>query len=362
MRKLKIVYISSGTNDYILPYVDYFQRQGHQVYLFSYDSRDVGMPFRCPVYDISYGAHGRKKTSKWRYPLGAVKAGRLLRRIRPDILHGHYITSSGVIAWISGFRPYLLTAHGSDVIESLKSRWWRFVLPRILKRAALVNPVSDDLARRLTEIRVPPEKLFTATLGVDTDYFRFQPRRSTGNPWRLLCIRALKQVYDPQTILRACAILRDRWIEFEITFAADGPMREELTQFARKLDLDGRVKFLGGYDNANLPDMLHSYDIYVSASLWDGTSISLLEAMAAGIFPVVSRITANTALLEDGRTAMMFDCGNEQELAEAIIKSIHDSDLRDMAVKTNRQRVLEKADRKTNMQAIERKYYEIVGL
>lgn len=362
MRKLKIVYISSCTNDFIVPYVAYFQKRGHDVYLLSCDRRDIGISFLCPVFDISFGAHGRNKNSKWRYLLGAVKAGIILRKLKPDILHGHYITSSGVIAWVSGFRPYLLTAHGSDVIKALESRLWRFVLPRVLEKAALVNPVSEGLAGHLVTLGIPSKKIFTATLGVDTDYFAFRPRRSEGNPWRLLCIRQLKEVYDPHTIINACAILKARGLDFEMTFAAGGPMQKDLERAAQQMNIDEQVKFLGGYNNANLPQILYSHDLYISASLWDGTSISLLEAMAAGIFPVVSRISANTALLEDGTTSVMFNCGDAKDLADAICMAIDKSELRAMAVRKNREVVVQKADRYSNMQKLEMKYYDILDI
>jgi len=360
MKPLRIAFLSAGRFTHIGPYIDFFKSRGHDVFLIKYDysEKDYGVP----AYDVSFGARGDRGGSKWKYLLAGIRIRHILDQINPDILHGHYITSAGVIALMSGFRPYVLTAHGSDVIGALQKRLWRFVLPRVLAKAALVNPVSEDLAARLAAIGVPREKICTATLGVDTGRFAFAPRQADGRPWRLLCTRTLGRVYDPMTIVDACGSLKDKGVDFELTFAAGGPKTEELRQAVMQKRLDGYVRFLGGYDNSALPELLHQHDVFVSASLWDGTSISLLEAMAAGIFPVVSRIAANTAWLQEGLTATMFNCGDAAGLADAVLRAIKDVSLRRSAVEANRRLVVEKADRTMNMQTLERKYYEVLGL
>jgi glycosyltransferase involved in cell wall biosynthesis len=358
--KLRIAFLSAGRLIHIGPYIDFFKERGHEVFLIKYDysEKDFGVP----SYDISYGARGDKPDSKWKYLLAGFSIRRTLKDIRPDIMHGHYITSAGVISWMSGFTPYVLTAHGSDVIGSLNSRLWRFVLPKVLAKAALVNPVSEALAEHLKGLGVSAEKMLVATLGVDTTHFAFRPCCSNGAPWRLLCTRTLGQVYDPLTILKGCTLLKAKGVDFELTFAAGGPMQDELRQVASQMNMSGQIRFLGGYDNAALPELLHSHNLFISASLWDGTSISLLEAMSAGIFPVVSRIAANSALLEEGKSALMFDCGDEVQFAEAIIQAINNSPLRESAIQTNRKSVIEKADRNKNMLSLENKYYEILGI
>lgn len=363
VRKLSIVFVSSGTNNFIIPYLDYFQSRGHQVSLISYDSRDAESSLNCTVYDVSFGAHGRRKSSKWRYLLGGVKAGRILRSIKPDILHGHYVTSAGTICLLSGFRPFVVSARGTDIIGSMGSVFWRILLRRIFSRSSMVHTVSDQLTEKARQLGVPETKLLTLTQGVDTERFCFQPPPDeTGSAVKLLCIRALGDTYDPATIVRACKLLDGEGFDYTLTFAAGGRIEEAVKAMVSELGLEHRIRFMGGYANADLPNILHHHDLYVSASRWDGTSVSLLEAMAAGIFPVVSRIDSNLAWLEDGRTSLMFDCGNEHQLADAILRAAQDNQLRISAIQANRKRVHEKADRTINMKILENKYYEILGL
>lgn len=363
MRKLNIAFVASGRNQFIRPYLNFFQQQGHQVSLISYDSFDTARSSAYPIHDVSSGANARRKGTKWRYIIAGLKTRRLLKRLKPDILHGHYVTSSGVICLLSGFRPYIVSARGSDLIGSMKSVIWRRILKQVFRRSCLVHTVSDQLSAKAATLGVKRDKLLTLTQGVDTGMFTFKPpSERLQTPIRMICTRTLGEVYDPATIVRACKVLHQAGIPLELTFAAGGDLEETVKELARQTGLEPCIVFKGGYANQDLPDILKVHDVYLSASRWDGTSVSLLEAMSVGLFPIVSRTESNLAWLEDGRTAVMFDCGDHDQLAKAIIRVIRDEKLQRSAVETNRRLVEVRADRTKNMRCLESRYYEILGL
>lgn len=358
MRRLRIAFLSGGGFVHIGPYLDYFRDRGHEVILVAYDrlAKDYGVQ----TFDVSRGASGKNGLSKWKYLLAGISLRRLIRRIKPDILNGHYVTSAGTICRLAGFRPFVLTAHGSDLVVAARSPLWRRVVSSALKRAALVNTVSEPLRDIARSMGVADANILVSTLGVDTSVFRYEPAVELRSPPRLLCTRTLGEVYDPLTILRGCEVLRDRGVACTLTFAAGGPLIDGLRKKTAEAGLADRVRFLGGFDNRSLPDMLREHDIYVSASLWDGTSISLLEAMASGLVPVVSRIESNQAWLADGVSAMMFDRGDAARMAEAVERAIADGAWRRSAVQANRDTVVRRADRHTNMAALEAAFFRIV--
>ncbi len=363
MSKPSIAFVASGRNHFIRTYLEYFHQKGYRVSLISYDVLGADRSPNYPVYNVSSGADARKYGTKWRYLLAGLRTRKILKEIKPDILHGHYATSAGVICLMSGFRPYIVSARGSDLIGSMNSRLWRMILGRVFEKSALVHTVSTQLSAKAKELNVPQDKLLTLTQGVDTDVFAFKPPAKTcQTPIKLICTRTIDEVYDPETIVRACRLLNDAGISFKLTFAAGGPLEKEVKDLARQAGLDGKIHFMGGYANHELPDMLQNHDLYLSASKWDGTSVSLLEAMAVGLFPIVSRIDSNNAWLEDGKTALMFDCGNAHQLAEAIRRATEDNDFRVSAIQSNRQLVIEKADRKMSMKMLEEVYYKILSL
>lgn len=358
MRKLKIAFLSVGRFTHIESYVRFFADRGHDVCWIAYD--DVARELGVPTYSISHGADATRAQSKWRYLLSGLSARKLLRRLAPDIVHGHYVTSAGVISLLAGYRPFVLTAHGSDVIASVSSRPWRFILRRVFRAAACVNVVSEQLAGLVRDLGVPGEKILVAPVGVDTKAFAFAERASRTGPVRLLCTRTLDTVYDPITIVRACEILRRRGIALTLTFAARGAIEADVQAAVRAAGMDDVVRFHGGYRNAELPAMLCDHDFFVSASLWDGTSICLLEAMASGIFPIVTRITSNLAWLHDGVSALMFDPGNADALAGCVQRAVQEPAMVAAALRRNRETVEERADRARNMTRIEEAYQRIV--
>jgi glycosyltransferase involved in cell wall biosynthesis len=102
-----------------------------------------------------------------------------------------------------------------------------------------------------------------------------------------------------------------------------------------------------------LDAQLRAAHVYVSTSKSDSTSVSLLEAMAAGCFPVVSDIPANREWVTDGDTALLFPPGDAEALARCLRRAASDAPLRDRAAARNRQVIAERATWESNLLAVE---------
>ena len=360
-RKLRIAFLSTGGFSHLPPYLRYFSQQGHDVHSIVYTSYVHPDSYGATIHDVSTGTNPRgRRLAKWRYFRSLPRIRKVIREILPDIVNGHYVTSSGPMAMLCGFRPYVLSVHGSDLITSMKSVIWRNVLKVAFRRAGLVHTVSDDLGDLAAKLGASKDKTLTLTHGVDTSLFRYQPPRDLRKPLKLLCTRVLGDVYDPMTILAACRILKRKGVAFEITFAAGGVLQPEMEAFAKQNGLEEQVAFVGGFENDELPGFLENHDVYLSASLWDGTSISLLEAMSSGVVPVITRIPSNLRWIEDGKNGLMFEPGNAEEVASQILRIQGDEELRRMAIQRNHEIIEEKADRATNMRILEQRYHELI--
>ena len=109
-----------------------------------------------------------------------------------------------------------------------------------------------------------------------------------------------------------------------------------------------------------MPSFLSEADIYVSTSLHDGTSVSLLEAMAAGVFPIVTDIPANREWITDGENGFLIPKDRETLLASRIIDAIHDKPLLEESQRKNRLAVEEKAFWPRNIRRIKEIYSEVL--
>ena len=358
MRRLRLAYLSAGSMVHARPYLDYFVDQGHEVHWITYTQPVI--PTRAIVHDLSSGVSPLGSSlAKWRYLTVVPRLRRLLHTLRPDLLHAHYVTAAGLLAGLAGHRPYVVSARGSDLIESMHSPLWRMLLRRIFASAAMVHTVSSQLAELAGQLGVPEGRLTVLTQGVDLAQLEYQPLADS-RPLRLICTRHLRPVYDPAMVVRACGEVARRGHDLRVIFAGTGPLEEELKRLSSECGLGARAEFRGGYDNARIGELLRGSHIYVSSSQWDGTSISLLEAMACGTFPVVSRIDSNLDWVEHGRTALMFEPGDASGLADALEEAVRRPDLRQAAALVNRRTVEDRADRQRNMAALEQLYFRIL--
>ncbi len=118
------------------------------------------------------------------------------------------------------------------------------------------------------------------------------------------------------------------------------------------LGLADRFSFLGRLAPAALAAELRAAAVYVSTSRSDSTSVSLLEAMACGAFPVVTDLPANREWIADGENGLLV--GREPNgLAEALLRALGDGELRRAAAEKNARIISERGLWRDNMRRVE---------
>jgi len=353
---MRLCYIVHSQSHFAAPYIDHFARRGHEVHLISF-TRDP-LPNAVNHHPLPHDCDPTKS------PLSYVRAipqvRRLVRAIAPDLLHAHFLTSNGLVATASGFHPLVVSARGSDVHNSLRHAARRALIRYVVQHADLVNPVSAELAEKVATLGVPAAKTLCLSQGIEASRFDVpRPPRPAG-PVRIICTRKLHRPYQPETIVAALARLAAEGVEFRMTFAADGRDLAALRRDVAARGLEARVRFLGGYAAAELPALLADADVYVSASLWDGTSPALLEAMAAGVFPVVSDCPANREWVSGQGDGIFFPPDDVDALVSGLRRAIADPPSWEAARARNQALVRARADRETNLTLLGTHYERLV--
>jgi glycosyltransferase involved in cell wall biosynthesis len=230
-----------------------------------------------------------------------------------------------------------------------------------LEQADLVTAASSDLGSaviQLTDGRVRP---LVFQYGLDLQEWRYRERLPTSGVTRIISTRVLGPLYDVETLIRAVPIVQNLAGSVEVVICGDGPLRPSLERLARELGVSSAVRFLGALPAQALGEQLRDADIYVSTSLSDGLSMSLLEGMAIGLYPVVSDIPANRSLITDGGNGSLFRAGDPKHLSFAIVEAMSRPDSRLRAQRQNRAYIEEHADRQTILASFERCYYALAG-
>jgi len=265
-----------------------------------------------------------------RYVTTALALGRLATARRYDALLALYGGGRALQLRLSGARPYGVYLMGSDVlrIEGIRrsaARW-------SLQGAGLVLANGEHLAAAARRL-VGDQFVRALCLGVDLDRFVPREARSSG-PVRLICTRGFNEVYNNIAIIEALAALPVDGPPWVCTFTSGGPLLPAAqARAAALMGLHaGRVQFWGGVTDDVLRGALREADVYVTMSRSDGTSISLLEAIACGIYPVVSDIPANTEWIAPASaigTVVAVD--DQTALTTALCAAIIDGTRRDAA-------------------------------
>lgn len=285
------------------------------------------------------------------HDLGAfVRLVTLLRRLRPAIVHSRNWAAFDAVpaARLAGVLRVVHGEHGRDIHDpegrNAKRNWIR---RRFAPMVSHFVAVSRDLERWLREdVRVPANRVSTIPNGVDLSRFargsREEAREALGLPpdAPVVCtVGRLDPVKDQVGLVRAFAGLLPAHPEAMLVIAGDGPFRDDLARATAELRVGDRVRMLGEY--RDVPGVLAAADVFTLPSIAEGMSNTLLEAMAAGLPAVATRVGGNPELVEDGVTGRLVPARDPGALREALAAYLDDPHLRAMHGKAGRQRAVE---------------------
>lgn len=274
-----------------------------------------------------------------RYAMAGAAVRRVLKRWKPDVTVAHFLPNYGFLAALAGARPFVLVAWGSDLLVNARRSPFHAARARwVLGRAALIHVDAENLARAARERGAAPERIWTRPWGVEAGALApsvpWRQRFERAGTLRILWNRMLEPLYDPATFLRSLGSLRRDGRAFRATVAGDGPLRAELETLAAQLGIAADVRFTGRVEESAMRALYREHEFYVSMSRSDSTSQSLLESMAAGLYPIVSDIPGNSSWVRGsansgkaaGDAGRLVPCGDDLALAAAIVAAADDRD------------------------------------
>jgi glycosyltransferase involved in cell wall biosynthesis len=282
-----------------------------------------------------------------------------LFRNRCNLIHAHWAIPTGLIgAWIGGLlrKPAVVTIHGSDLRMALeKSGFLRKVFAYVCENASQLNCVSEVQKKELEQLGIPKGKISTIPMGIDEEFLKrgeHRRRELKKGPFTIISNRNLLPIYNVSLLIRAIPIVLREEPETKFIIAGDGAEKEALEKEVNNMNIYSSVKFLGRIPHEEMPDLLSQADVYVSTSLYDGTSVSLLEAMGSGAFPIVTDIPSNREWIDNGHNGFLVPEENENVLAKRIVEAIQNRRLLGEACKKNRKIVEQRAYWRANIKKI----------
>jgi len=290
---------------------------------------------------------------------------RLLRRERPAVFHAHMSSpvackwglAAAVLARVSA----VLGTVQVGAYEPDRSSYWQ--LRALARKVDRYLAVSGEIAAELVErLGWPAEKVEVVYNAVDVERaavaappgLRAQLGGSETRPLVLTPAR-LNAQKGHGVLLEAIAEVPDALF----LLAGDGPERGALEARAAELGVAERVRFLGRRED--VPQLLAACDVFALPSLYEGSSLAVLEAMAAGTAIVSSAIGGTEELIEDGRSGLLVAPGDAPALAAALRRVLGDPALREGMAARARERVDAGLRREQNAVRAAEIYRELLG-
>jgi glycosyltransferase involved in cell wall biosynthesis len=382
MPAIKICMIGNADSIHVQRWARHFSHRGFEVSLLSFYQPLTEFDGNPSVHFVRARAPGvrragpRSAAAMGRFPgmLRLVTAARLraagfyreLERINPDVVHAHYVSDYGVLAAMSGRHPLVVSAWGSDLlVDPRLSVITRRLVRWVLSRADIVTCNSRQLGEVARAMGARPERLLEIVMGVGREMLEALPASTVPPADRepiIVSQRSLERpLYNVDKVIMAMPEVLKQVPEARLLVGGGGALEPQLRDQAAHLGVGRAVEFTGTATwPAGLAERLGKAAVYVSVPSSEGTSVTLLEAMAAGAYPVVSDLPSNREWV-DAQGGAVVPVRQVAPLAQALAAGLLDPGRRAAAAEHNWKVIQDRGLWDVNMGRMEQAYQDLAA-
>jgi glycosyltransferase involved in cell wall biosynthesis len=254
-----------------------------------------------------------------------VKAGfhyrRLLRDNNYDLAHAFFGFPTGWLCYRNAGRlPYIISLRGSDVPgqHARLQLDYKILAPTfrsIWKKASALVACSEGLKERAL-LFMPLVRIDVIPNGIELDRFFPAEPAEKSEVLRLLTVGRLSVTKRIEMLIDAVEILHRTACKLHLTVVGGGQTEQQFRKIIAERDMRDVIKITGRIDSKKMPEVYRQNDIFISASIQEGMSNAMLEAMASGL-PIVTTRCEGLSELIDGN-GLIVEQDNVKEIAKAI--------------------------------------------
>lgn len=310
-------------------------------------------PLPSGVKMVEWPGKKREKERGWNKVKRLLDLRRIRRELQPDLIHAGPVQTCGLLVALSGFKPFLLMSWGSDILakpgQSVLS--WLITVFTI-RRAGMI--ACDCLAVRdriMALAKYPEDRIVVFPWGVDLNQFHSAPSRLAlrsklgwQNKKIVVWTRSLEKIYGVGVFLEAVRRISAVKPDVRFVMLGEGTLRPQVEDFITRHNLKKVIYLAGRVAHDLLPHYFNEADVYASCSYSDGSSVSLLEAMACQLPVVVTDLPANREWVKPGVNGWLTEPGNAKALATALLDALADEERRKSMGEANALVIKERAD------------------
>lgn len=340
-----------GAEHVVVNLADKLASRGHTVKIAFLTGKAEVLPNNCEIEIFSINMKGSKDFLK-----AYIKLRHFINNFKPDVVHSHMVHANlfaRLLRLTVKIPKLVCTAHNANEGGKLRMLGYRLTD----KLATISTNVSDEAVESfIKKGAVKPGRMVSVVNGINTDHFVFDAKLSYKKRQELeitskqaiLSVGRLDTQKDYPNLLNAIAILKDQRQDFKVFIVGDGPLKQEICELTKILEIESCVEFLG--IRRDIPALMSASDIFVLASAWEGFGLVVAEAMACERVTIATDCGGVAEVM--GNNGYLIESRNSDILAQTLNKALALSEGDRIKIgKAARQRIIEKFSLDANVDA-----------
>ena len=353
---MKICLLGDARSVHTVRWCQYFRDMGHTVSLISFRENKID---GVKVFFLGDKLNVDSSGGNILYLKKIFEIRRILKELDPDIVNPHYLTSYGLIGALLKRGKLVISTWGTDILVTPnKNIIYKLITKYAIKRSDLLTSDSDFMTKAIINLGAKEDKVLTVPMGIEIKDFDIS-KRNDEELNTFVSMRTVCKNSNIDCIIKAFKIVLEKNPNCRLILTNSGEDESLIKDLIVSEGLEDKVEYRGFVTTPQLVDTLLKSHIYLSIPTSDSTSVTLLEAMAAGSLPIVSDLPANREWIEDGKNGYILNEIKPENLAQIMIKAMNNRELFEESIKVNREIIRNRAIWSENMGKVNKRYIEI---
>ncbi len=297
--------------------------------------------------------------SKLKYIQAQGLIKNIIKSYCPDLIHAHYASSYGLLAYLSRFRPYIVSAWGSDIYDFPQKNFInRLLLKLVLSSANQVCSTSIAMSKVIKD-HFKNINVNIIPFGIENDVF--VPNKIPNKKFVVGTIKSIEEHNGIDCLIEAAnQVIFKYKKKIDFLIVGSGSLEKKMKQKVDKYNLKKNFKFVGFVPHKNVINYYHKLSIFIAVSTRESFGVSILEAAACEIPSITSNVGGLKEVNINNETGIVINANDPLKLAKSIVKLYENDDLRKKFGFNARKNVVENFNWDNNVNSMKTIYEKFI--
>jgi L-malate glycosyltransferase len=324
---LKIILLSDTYSEHTEKWALGLADKGIEVGLFSFNKASYPWYAKHKNITLLYEPEAKINSNSINTKIAYLFHIKYLRKViatfKPDILHAHYATSYGLIGALAGFKPFVVSAWGTDVMKfPFKSKLHTWLMQFIFNKTQAICATSFTIKNYIEKIG--HYKVNVIPFGIDTN--KFTPIKGANTTITIGTTKPLEPIYNIDKVIMALEeLVHVNKKDIHLNIIGEGTELEAYKLLVVEKKLMDNVHFLGRIPFNEIHLAVQKMDILINVSEYESFGVSVIEAMACGKPVIVNNVGGLAEIIHHDTLGIKININEPSELKLAILKLIDET-------------------------------------